>query len=317
MPAEADHTKDWVADFVIGGVSAGVAKTIVAPIERVKLVLQIQHISSQISKKYTGIGDAFVRITKEEGFLSLYRGNLANVIRYFPTQAFNFAFKETFEKIFNKGVDKKKQYFRYFLGDCLSGGTAGTASLCLVYPLDYARTRLAADMGKKGDKNRQYTGMIDVITKTVKQGGPVGLYRGFLISAQGIFLYRAAYFGINDGLKRFVFGFEKVKDLAWGWAFALKFCVAQIATNAAGFVAFPMDTVRRRLMMQSGLPPEKRKYKNTLDCFKKITKEEGGRAFFKGGLSNIIRGIGGALVLALNDEFQALWAKHKNKKKSD
>ena len=88
-----------------------------------------------------GIIDAFIRIPKEQGALSYWRGNLANVIRYFPTQALNFAFKDVYKQIFMSGVDKKTQFGRWFLANLASGGAAGATSLCFVYPLDFARTR--------------------------------------------------------------------------------------------------------------------------------------------------------------------------------
>ena len=79
--------RNFLKDFLIGGVSAAVSKTAVAPIERVKLLLQVQDASKQIAKenRYVGISDCFKRVHKEQGFLSFWRGNLANVIRYFPT----------------------------------------------------------------------------------------------------------------------------------------------------------------------------------------------------------------------------------------
>ncbi len=92
---------------------------------------------------YKGIIDCVVRIPKEQGFVSFWRGNLANVIRYFPTQALNFAFKDKYKKVFLDGVDKHTQFWRYFAGNLASGGAAGATSLCFVYPLDFARTRLA------------------------------------------------------------------------------------------------------------------------------------------------------------------------------
>lgn len=109
----------------------------------------MQHASKQITKdkQYKGIVDAFVRIPKEQGVLAYWRGNLANVIRYFPTQALNFAFKDKYKQIFLSGVDKRTQFWRYFAGNLASGGAAGATSLCFVYPLDFARTRLAADIG--------------------------------------------------------------------------------------------------------------------------------------------------------------------------
>lgn len=93
--------KSFLIDFMMGGVSAAVAKTAVAPIERVKLLLQVQEVSKQIpqDQRYKGIVDCFVRIPKEQGVGSFWRGNLANVIRYFPTQALNFAFKDVYKKV--------------------------------------------------------------------------------------------------------------------------------------------------------------------------------------------------------------------------
>jgi solute carrier family 25 (adenine nucleotide translocator) protein 4/5/6/31 len=146
---------------------------------------------------FSGIIDCFVRIPKEQGFGAFWRGNLANVIRYFPTQALNFAFKDVYKQVFLGGVDQKTQFWRYFFGNLGSGGAAGATSLCFVYPLDYARTRLGADVGK-GNAERQYTGLVDCIKKTVKSDGVVGLYRGFAVSVQGIIIYRAAYFGCYD-----------------------------------------------------------------------------------------------------------------------
>merc|ERR1711915_120346 len=171
----------FIQDFVAGGISAAVSKTAVAPIERVKLLLQVQAVSKQLSEsqKYKGIVDCFVRIPKEQGVGAFWRGNLANVIRYFPTQALNFAFKDKYKDMFLSGVDKKTQFWRFFAGNLASGGAAGATSLCFVYPLDFARTRLAADVGK-GDGNREFKGLGDCLTKIFKADGLGGLYRGFL-----------------------------------------------------------------------------------------------------------------------------------------
>lgn len=149
---------------------------------------------------FVGIVDCLIRIPKEQGFLSFWRGNFANVIRYFPTQALNFAFKDVYKQTFLGGVDKNTQFWRYFAGNLASGGAAGATSLCFVYPLDYARTRLGADVGK-GSAQRQYTGLLDCLKKTVKSDGPIGLYRGFVVSVQGIIIYRASYFGFFDTAK--------------------------------------------------------------------------------------------------------------------
>jgi len=286
-PGMGDQALSFLKDFLAGGIAAAISKTAVAPIERVKLLLQVrrrrgsgsgaaggrapagvtkygkelgrlrlrgscpgpsatasgerepgqaagqgrvpalqraavgvtpasvpsfypshlssaqvQHASKQITaeKQYKGIIDCVVRIPKEQGIISFWRGNLANVIRYFPTQALNFAFKDKYKQIFLGGVDRHKQFWRYFAGNLASGGAAGATSLCFVYPLDFARTRLAADVGK-GVSEREFTGLGDCIMKIFKSDGLRGLYQGFNVSVQGIIIYRAAYFGIYDTAK--------------------------------------------------------------------------------------------------------------------
>jgi len=287
----------FMKDFVAGGVSAAISKTAVAPIERVKLLLQVQHASKQIAvdQRYKGMVDCFVRIPKEQGFLAFWRGNMANVIRYFPTQALNFAFKDKYKQIFLGGVDKNTQFGRYFLGNLASGGAAGATSLCFVYPLDFARTRLAADIGKAGAA-REFSGLGNCLSSIFKSDGLMGLYRGFGVSVQGIIIYRAAYFGFFDTAKVMLPN-PKTTPFLVSWA------IAQTVTTVACIVSYPFDTVRRRMMMQSGRSDKM--YKNTMDCWGKIYKTEGGNAFFKGAFSNVLRGTGGALVLVLYDEIKA------------
>ncbi|KAK9875813.1 hypothetical protein WA026_009599 [Henosepilachna vigintioctopunctata] len=123
----------FMKDFLTGGIYAAVAKTSVVPIERVKLIMQVQAASKQIEagREHKGIIDAFVRTPEAQ---------------------------------------------------------------------DYARTCLGADV-EKSLSERQYTALIDCITKTLKSNGPVGFHRGFLVSVQGIIIYRASYFGFFDKAK--------------------------------------------------------------------------------------------------------------------
>lgn len=289
--------KSFFTDFMIGGVSAAVSKTLVAPIERVKLLLQVQDASQSIKPedRYNGIGDCFSRVIKEQGFASLWRGNLANVVRYFPTQALNFAFKDFYKKIFNP-YNPKEQPGMFFIGNCASGGAAGATSLSVVYPLDFARTRLAADVGSGGD--REFNGLVDCLQKIFAKDGPSGLYRGFGISVIGIVAYRASYFGMFDTGKAILFPDAKAANVLAMWAYA------QFVTVTAGVISYPLDTVRRRLMMDSGRA--EKMYNGTMHCFAKIAKDEGPRAFFKGSLSNVIRGTGGALVLVFYSKIEAI-----------
>lgn len=116
-------------------------------------------------------------------------------------QALNFAFKDYFKRLFNFKKDEVG-YWKWFAGNLASGGAAGASSLLFVYPLDYARTRLANDAkaATKGGE-RQFNGLIDVYKKTLESDRISGLYRGFNISCIGIVVYRGLYFGLYDSLK--------------------------------------------------------------------------------------------------------------------
>ncbi len=129
-----------------------------------------------------------------------------------------------------------------------------------------------------------------------------GLYRGFMVSLYGIIVYRAAFFGGYDTMKGMLLNKDSGVFASW--------MVAQVVTTIAGVVSYPFDTVRRRMMMQAGKKkgkdgaPAPVPYKNTADCWVKIFQSEGIGGFFKGALTNAIRGSGGAIVLVMYDEIQ-------------
>merc|ERR1712072_713195 len=300
MPKGGSVT-DFLIDFAAGGVSGAVSKTLTAPIERVKLVIQTQDANPKIKSgevpRYTGIGDCFKRIHSEQGMGAFWRGNGTNIIRYFPTQVFNLAFKDTIKAMFPK-FNSKTDFWKFFAVQLASGGLAGAASLTIVYPLDYARTRLASDVG--GGK-KQFNGLVDCLKKTAAgEKGVLGLYNGFGPSVAGIVAYRGAQFGLNDTIMAFN---PYAKDFG-AVAIVSKFITAQIAVTASGLVAYPFDTVRRRLQMESDRPMADRMYKGTMDCGVKVLKNEGFSGMYKGALANIFRGVGASLVLVLYGEIQ-------------
>lgn len=290
---------NFLIDFLMGGVSAAVAKTAAAPIERVKLLIQNQDEmikQGTLEKRYTGIVECFKRTAAEEGIAAFWRGNTANVIRYFPTQALNFAFKDKIKVLFN--FKKEESYAKWFAGNLAAGGIAGALSLMFVYSLDYARTRLAADSksAKKGGE-RQFKGLVDVYKKTIASDGVAGLYRGFLPSVFGIVVYRGLYFGLYDSLKPVVL----TGNLEG--SFLASFLLGWAVTTGASTASYPLDTVRRRMMMTSG---QAVKYAGAFDCFQKVVAAEGVATLFKGCGANILRGVAGAGVISLYDQLQMI-----------
>merc|ERR1711936_333073 len=283
-------------NFMLSGVAAGVSKTAAAPIGRVKLLVQNQDEmikQGRLDKPYSGVVDCVQKTLRSEGVIPFWRGNLANVLRYFPTQALNFAFKDTIKGIFKTPKDAPQ--WQKFGTNILSGGVAGSMSLTFVYSLDFARTRLANDAKGKGGE-RQFNGLIDVYVKTLKSDGIQGLYRGFTISAVGIFIYRGMYFGLFDTLKPLLIG---GKDSSVAASFILGWAV----TVTAGLMSYPIDTIRRRMMTSGGGV----KYKGSIDCAMQIMKNEGFMSMMKGAGANILRGVAGAGVLAGFDKFQAMY----------
>jgi len=178
------------------------------------------------------------------------------------------------------------------LGNMASGGAAGATSLLVVYPLDFARTRLAMDVG--AGKAREFTGTFDCIMKTAKVSGwgKGGVYNGFVVSCVGIVAYRGAYFGLYDTVADI--------DAMRGAGFLAKFALGYSVTVTAGLISYPLDTIRRRMMMTSG-GKDSGKYKNSIDCGRQVLKHEGMKAMYKGASANILRGLAGALVLVSFD----------------
>jgi solute carrier family 25 (adenine nucleotide translocator) protein 4/5/6/31 len=297
---------NFAEDFLLGGTAAAVAKTIAAPIERIKLLLQNQGESKAITEgkgEYKGIIDCLVRVPKEQGFGSFWRGNLANVMRYFPTQALNFMFKEQYKRLFD--VPKTAPFYHRLYSNVASGGAAGATSLLVVYPLDFARTRLAVDVGT--GKDREFKGVVDCIMKTAQKSGwfKGGVYNGFVVSCVGIVVYRGAYFGLYDTIS----AQPEMRKLGFFGKFMLGYAV----TTVAGLAAYPLDTIRRRMMMTSGKAGkgEVAKYKNSIHATQIILKEKGVGAFFKGAGSNVLRGLAGALVLVGFDYMQDFYLQFK------
>merc|ERR1712078_772818 len=283
---EVDQTKKtfmgmpgFVVDFLMGGVSAAVSKTAAAPIERVKLLIQNQDEmirAGRLDRKYDGIGECFKRTVADEGMVSLWRGNTANVLRYFPTQALNFAFRDTYKTMF--GYKKERDgYWWWMFGNLASGGAAGATSLLFVYSLDYARTRLANDAkNAKSGGDRQFNGLVDVYRKTLASDGIAGLYH----SIKPVVLV-----GSLEG------------------NFLASFLLGWTVTTTAGVASYPLDTIRRRMMMTSG---EAVKYKSSMDAASQIVAKEGTKSLFKGAGANILRGVAGAGVLSIYDQVQLL-----------
>lgn len=277
--------------FALSGLAAVISKTIAAPIERIKMVVQNQDEMLKRGTLKEGFSNPFqcgAWIMKNEGFLAFWKSNFTNCLRYFPTQALNFSFKAQIKTVPALSKNKTDSQGTKLVKNVCAGGLAGGGSLLVVYSLDYARTRLANDMKQtgKGGGEREFNGLIDVYKKTFASDGIRGLYRGFNISFVGIFVYRGLYFGLYDTI---------MPNLPSDVSFFVRFCVGYFVTVLAGLASYPIDTIRRRMMMTSGSGVN---YSSSMDCAVQILKNEGVKSYFKGAGANIMRGIAGAMVIS-------------------
>eukprot|EP01097_Dermamoeba_algensis_P009412 TRINITY_DN6615_c0_g1_i1.p1 TRINITY_DN6615_c0_g1~~TRINITY_DN6615_c0_g1_i1.p1 ORF type:complete len:345 (-),score=54.30 TRINITY_DN6615_c0_g1_i1:43-1077(-) len=263
--------------FACGGTAGAVAKTVCAPLERLKILFQTQ---SELYKtpKYQNIVQGIKVIIKEEGMLALYRGNGANVARVIPSSAVRFASYDIYKSLLNKyGWNPE-------LKNMLAGGLAGT-SIVFSYPMDVIKTRLNVS------SKAVYTGITDCAVRTWKAEGVRGFYRGFIPSFIGVLPYNSLSFACYDKTKTLVLPLvsnPQLLVLAKLGCGALAALFAQVAT-------FPIDTVRRRLQLQgsfvlSPLVPGQRST-STLRCITKIYQKEGVLGFYSGLQTSIFKSV--------------------------
>jgi len=291
------------SDLLIGGSIGAVSKTIMAPVERVKLLLQTMDSNPDVLSgkvaRYNGIGDCFSRVYNEQGVASFWRGNFVNCLRYAPQQGSALAFNDLLNNMF-PNYDSKTQFWQSFAVKLFSGGLAGALANTICYPFDFARTRLASDV-KVGKP--QFKGIWDCIYTTVKNQGLTGLYTGWSVTVAGAFVYRAGQLGC----------FKQIQDLnpykndkgTMGGVSA--FLAVTAARTVVMTFNYPFDTVRRRMMLQSEKPIAERAYKGSFDCFNQVLKKEGLKGMYKGMIPELFRGVGGSIVIVCYDRIKVIF----------
>jgi len=292
-----------MSDLVVGGSIGAIAKTVMAPVERVKLLMQTQDSNPKVRsgevERYKGIGDCFKRVMSEQGFKAFWRGNLVNCLRYAPQQGSALAFNDLINNMF-PNYNSNTDFWKSLGAKLTSGGLEGAIANTICYPFDFARTRLASDVGKG---QGQFKGITHCIVSTVQQQGLRGLYTGWTVTVLGAFVYRAGQLGM----------FKQIQDLNpyakdRGTLGAVSsFIAVTIARSSVMPFNYPFDTVRRRMMLESEKPVSARQYKGSMDCFWKVLKNEGVKGMYKGMVPELFRGVGGSLVVVAYDRIKVIF----------
>jgi len=291
------------SDLLIGGSIGAISKTVMAPVERVKLLMQTQDSNPKVLSgevaRYTSIGDCFKRVHTEQGVKAFWRGNWVNCLRYAPQQGSALAFNDLINNLF-PNYNPNTDFWKGFAAKLASGGLAGGIANTICYPFDFARTRLASDVGTG---KAQFNGIMDCIMTTIRQQGLTGLYTGWTVTVLGAFVYRAGQLGL----------FKQIQDLnPYAKDKGLIGAVSSFAAVTAARTAimpfnYPFDTVRRRMMLQSEKPLNERLYKGSIDCFLKVLKGEGAKGMYKGIVPELFRGVGGSLVIVAYERIKVIF----------
>jgi solute carrier family 25 (adenine nucleotide translocator) protein 4/5/6/31 len=292
-----------LTDLVIGGSIGAISKTVMAPVERVKLLMQTQDSNPEVLagkvERYKGIGDCFRRVYAEQGMLAFWRGNLVNCLRYAPQQGSALAFNDFLNNafpVYNPNTD----FWKGFGVKLASGGLAGAVANTICYPFDFARTRLASDLAKG---KPQFKGIADCILTTVRNQGITGLYTGWTVTCMGAFVYRAGQLGCFKQIQD-MNPYQKDKGTLGAVS---SFVAVTIARTVVMPFNYPFDTVRRRMMLQSEKPLAERVYKGSIDCFSQVLRKEGLKGMYKGMVPELFRGVGGSLVIVAYDRIKIIF----------
>mmetsp|Transcript_25093 Transcript_25093/g.70894 ORF Transcript_25093/g.70894 Transcript_25093/m.70894 type:complete len:297 (+) Transcript_25093:281-1171(+) len=267
------HTH-YAQRMVIGGVAGTVAKTAVAPFERVRIMAQTGH----------GAGSAWGTgklILQREGFTGLWRGNFVNCARVFPSRGILFGCNDAFKAIMAKAVYTEiptnkvgKPAYPFWLSFS-AGALAGMTACVVTYPMDVARTRMSGKIVKTGASE---TRLISTLSNMVREEGFSAWYRGVGPTLLGSLPYEGIKFAVYDwvvDVQSNHFGIDPAKSVS------SKLFSGAVAGAAAGISMFPNDTVRRLLQMQ-GAHGSKVLYSSAWDCWKTLYREEGVVRFFRG-----------------------------------
>lgn len=253
--------------FVAGGVAGAVARTASAPLDRIKLLFQVQAVASSgtSATAYTGVWQAAAKIFRDEGVLAFWKGNGTNIIRVFPYSAAQLMANDNYKRLLADHNGELSVFRRL-----VSGALAGMTATALTHPLDTVRLRLALPESR-------YTGMTNALVTISRQEGLLALYKGLSPTLIGIAPYAALNFASYDLLKHYIYGDSRPQSV-----FA-NLGIGATAGTFAATVCYPLDTIRRRQQMEGQV------YKNQIDAFKTIWRTEGIRGFYRGWSSNCLK----------------------------
>ncbi|XP_076170051.1 short Calcium-binding Mitochondrial Carrier isoform X2 [Ptiloglossa arizonensis] len=257
----------WWRHLVSGGVAGAVSRTCTAPLDRVKVYLQVH------GTQHCKIMSCFRYMLREGGRTSLWRGNGINVLKIGPESALKFMAYEQIKRAI-KGDDVRELGIYERL---MAGSLAGGISQSAIYPLEVLKTRFALR------KTGEFSGLVDATKKIYKHGGLKSFYRGYIPNLMGIIPYAGIDLAVYETLKnRYLRTHDKNEQPPF-WILLL----CGTASSTAGQVcSYPLALVRTRL--QADLSSDKIP-NTTIGVLKDIIRKEGYRGLYRGLTPNFLK----------------------------
>lgn len=268
---EEKVTGMWWRQLVAGGGAGVVSRTATAPLDRLKVLLQVQ----ASSQNRIGIASGFSMMIKEGGVKSLWRGNGANVVKIAPESAIKFFAYEKAKRLL--GADEKQLGVRERL---TAGAMAGVASQTSIYPLEVLKTRLALR------KTGQYRGLLHAAYVIFQTEGIRSFYRGLFPSLLGIIPYAGIDLAVYETLKNSYLNYHKNESADPG-VFVLLAC-GTASSTCGQLASYPLSLVRTKLQAQARTR-DASSGDNMISVFKKIFKEDGPRGLYRGLAPNFMK----------------------------
>eukprot|EP00039_Didymoeca_costata_P026506 m.16036 g.16036 ORF g.16036 m.16036 type:complete len:315 (-) comp5569_c0_seq2:35-979(-) len=283
--------------LVAGGCAGAVAKTVTAPLDRIKILYQV---NPERPFTYGRAYKSFRTILRHSGWQGLWRGNGAALIRVIPYASISYMSFDRFERLFSEYVSKDKGAGSRFM----SGAAAGATATTITYPLDLCRARMAAHWGT----NPLYSSYIDAFRHIVRIEGARALWNGLTPTLIGIVPYAGIAFSVMETLKASYL--KSHPELP-----SVPNAIHLIFGGAAGIIAqtstYPLDTVRRR--QQVSTPDGVVKYTSAMNTLRSIIVKEGLRGLYKGITMNWMKGpIASAVSFYVNDSLKGTMTKYRD-----
>ncbi|XP_015244747.1 calcium-binding mitochondrial carrier protein SCaMC-2-B isoform X2 [Cyprinodon tularosa] len=268
--AEEKKTGMWWRHLVAGGGAGAVSRTCTAPLDRLKVLMQV-HASKSNSMRIAG---GFLQMVREGGVRSLWRGNGINVIKIAPESAIKFMAYEQIKRLIGSNQETLGMTERF-----VSGSLAGAIAQSSIYPMEVLKTRLALR------KTGQYSGIVDCGKHMLQREGMIAFYKGYVPNMLGIIPYAGIDLAVYETLKNYWLQ-RFATDSADPGVFVLLAC-GTTSSTCGQLASYPLALVRTRMQAQASV--EGGPQMTMTGLFRHIVRTEGALGLYRGLAPNFMK----------------------------